>query len=341
MFESATLKLTGWYLLIIMVINLAFSIVIYETTTSELSSRLDMFGQGIRSESSDTFYPSDLRQIRDSQTSQAKRNIIVNLIYSNVIILAAGGVVAYILARRTLRPIEQSHKAQSQFTSDASHELRTPLAAMKAELEASLRDTQLTKGEMRELLTSNLEEVDKLTSLSETLLKLARQDYTGLKQSKLSLETAIKSAAALHDKTGRRIKLIAPVKPLFVYGHQPSIEELFMILIDNALKYSPAGSSVQVKLSRLDKQARVEVINTGKGISAENLPYIFDRFYRADNARSGEGHGLGLSLAKTIVQIHHGELSVSSAPHSDTTFTVLLPLFKATKRVSGDKATES
>lgn len=331
MFESATLKLTGWYLLIIMVINLIFSVVIYETTTSELSSRLDMFGQGIRSEAQPmNLFPSDLLRIRNAQTDEAKRNIILNLVYSNIVILVMGGFGAYLLARRTLRPIEQAHKAQSQFTSDASHELRTPLAAMKTELEASLRDPKLSKADMRELLTSNLEEVDKLTQLSQTLLKLAQQDYTALPHSRVALNDVVQEVVARYDKTGNRIAVTLSRTPLFIEAHQPSIEELFTILIDNALKYSPSSSLVTINLTSREGKACFEITNSGDGIPTENLPHIFDRFYRANNARTGSGHGLGLSLAKTIVQLHHGGLSATSALGHATTFTVLLPLDKTT-----------
>jgi len=329
MFESATLKLTGWYLLIIMVINLIFSVVIYETTTNELSSRLQTFGQGIRDESRlSSPYSSYLSQIRDAQTDEAKRNIIFNLLYSNIIILITGGIGAYILARRTLRPIEEAHQAQSRFTSDASHELRTPLAAMKAELEASLRDPHLSKAEMRELLMSNLEEVDKLTSLSQTLLKLARQDYESLERTDVDFTAVIGQVIRTYDKPGMRLTLSAPSHPVHIYAHQPSIEELCTILVDNALKYSPENSPVSLVLSVHDNKARLDITNSGAGIPTENLPHIFDRFYRADNARSGSGHGLGLSIAKIIVQIHHGGLAATSAPGHQTTFTVLLPIFK-------------
>lgn len=330
MFESATLKLTGWYLLIIVIINLIFSIVIYETTTSELSSRLQTFGQGIREESLPSSpFSSYVSQMRDAQTDEAKRNIILNLLYSNVIILIAGGFGAYILARRTLRPIEEAHQAQSRFTSDASHELRTPLAAMKAELEASLRDPHLSKTEMRELLVSNLEEVDKLTSLSQTLLKLAQQDYKSLERTNVDFTAIVERVLQTYDKAGTRLNLSAPSKPVFVYGHAPSLEELCTILVDNALKYSPGESPIPLVLSVHDGKARLDITNAGAGIPTENLPHIFERFYRADNARSGNGHGLGLSIAKIIVELHHGGLSATSAAGHETTFTVLLPLYKS------------
>jgi signal transduction histidine kinase len=118
-----------------------------------------------------------------------------------------------------------------------------------------------------------------------------------------------------------------------------SIEELITILIDNALKYSPAASKIRVNLRRSGKKARFEVINTGRGIKPEDLPHIFDRFYRADESRtSGKktGFGLGLSLAKKIVELHKGDFSVSSQPGKETIFVVSLPLYeKKTRRKRG------
>src|SRR5690606_27239432 len=122
------------------------------------------------------------------------------LVYLNCIVLAAGGVGAYFLARRTLRPIEEAHEAQSRFTSDASHELRTPLAAMKAELEVTLLSKELDEAETREVLESSLEEVEKLTRLSDLLLKLSRLEYDKLERAPLSLAAAAESAVKSLDK---------------------------------------------------------------------------------------------------------------------------------------------
>jgi two-component system sensor histidine kinase CiaH len=324
MFESATLKLTVWYLAIIIAISLLFSVVIYSIASTEVNSRIGYLQQTGRPE---LRISQSLNDIREAQVHKAEANLVMSLLITNVCIWIAGGVGSYYLARRTLLPIEEAHEAQSRFTSDASHELRTPLASMKTELEVALRDKNLPVNEMRELLESNLEEVDKLTKLSHTLLQLSQLDHQNIEREKVALESVAKAVMKQFDKTGGRIELVEHKIPA-VYANKPAIEELLTILLDNALKYSPNDSLVRVVLVKQKQLSGFEITNMGDGIPAEILPYIFDRFYRADASRtSGEkkGYGLGLSLAKKIVELHGGELTVSSAPQQTTTFRVLLP----------------
>lgn len=334
MFKSATLKLTGWYLLILMCISVLFSVIIYQVASSEISAQLDNLKQGILQADGIIVPQFNFRALRTSQTHEAEVNLFFGLFYTNIVILGLGGVISYLLARRTIEPIERAHIAQSRFTSDASHELRTPLATMKTELEVALRDPNLTEEEMRELLSSNLEEVDKLSQLSQTLLQLSRLDHSGITKERLTLNDLAHKVATRLDHTSERIEFTEPSKPLFAYAHPGSIEELLTILIDNALKYSPKNSLVRIKLSHHNKRARIEISNAGKGIDPKDLPHIFDRFYRADSSRTGgmkSGYGLGLSLAKKIVEIHYGDLSVTSAKDQTTTFAVSLPVFGATE----------
>lgn len=331
MFESATLKLTGWYLLILMSISLLFSVIIYQVASSEINSQWKTLQQGIMSEEN-FLLPSqfDFRTLRTTQTHQAEVSLFFGLFYTNIVILAFGGMGSYLLARRTLEPIEQAHEAQSRFTSDASHELRTPLAVMKTELEVALRDKNITREEMRELLTSNLEEVNKLSRLSQTLLQLSRMNHDAIKKKRISIDDIASSVATRLNKTGERIAVVPHSKTLYAYANPESIEELLTILLDNALKYSPKNSTVTLTLSRRNKRAQITVTNAGEGIDPKDLPHIFDRFYRADSSRTGgakSGYGLGLSLAKKIVELHHGDLSVTSAKGQETTFTVSLPGF--------------
>jgi signal transduction histidine kinase len=325
MFKSATLKLTVWYVLILISISLLFSVVIFTTATSEVGTRINYLQRSVR-----PAYNSDpirFNDMRDYQVRVAQSNLIGSLVITNICIWIAGGFGSYYLARRTLRPIEEAHEAQSRFTSDASHELRTPLASMKIELEVALRDHTLSKPEMRELLVSNLEEVNKLTKLSHTLLQLSRLDHKNIEREKVELNAIANEVIDRFDKTRSRIQLSGP-KPLYAYANRLNVEELLTILVDNALKYSPAKSTIDVKMISTKQTAGFEVANSGEGIAEDILPHIFDRFYRADTSRtSGEtkGYGLGLSLAKKIVELHGGELSVSSAPQATTTFHVSLP----------------
>jgi two-component system sensor histidine kinase CiaH len=330
-FQSATLKLTSWYLAILVAISLLFSIIIYSTASNEVDSRIGVLQKSSRPL---TFKPGQatFNDLRDIQVREAEGNLLASLFITNLCIWVAGGIGSYYLARRTLKPIEEAHEAQSRFTSDASHELRTPLASMKTELEVALRDSKLEKDEMRELLVSNLEEVDKLTKLSQTLLQLSQLDHENIKREKVTLNTIATAVIERYDKSGKRVELTGN-KSYNVVANKSSIEELLTILLDNALKYSPRESKVSITLIGQKQMAGFEVSNGGNGIPPEILPHIFDRFYRADTSRTGgdkRGYGLGLSLAKKIVELNNGELTVSSAPGHTTTFRILLPNFRRT-----------
>lgn len=332
MFHSATLRLTLWYLFILMSIGLIFSGIIYQVASSEINSRIEIVQQRLQNEADDmnvVFPGYDFAMIRAFQTKQAQSSLFANLLYMNLLLLAGGGIASYFLARRTLQPIEQSHEAQSRFTSDASHELRTPLAAMKTELEVALRDPKLSKQEMKELLLSNLEEVDKLSKISQTLLLLSRLEHSALTSQRIAFDDIVRRTVENSNRKKPRINYAPPEKPLYITANQVSVEELVTILIDNAIKYSPQNSKVQVSLKKKGRKARLQVTNLGKGIAADDLPHIFERFYRVDESRTGgreAGFGLGLALAKKIVEMHKGDLSASSQVGKKTTFTVSLPL---------------
>jgi signal transduction histidine kinase len=332
MFHSATLKLTAWYLLILMSISLLFSITIYNAATSEIRDRLSDLQQQIEQPSPGGPYFDPNHRLfsayRNDQRTAANRNLLLTLLYVNLLIFFGGGALSYLLARRTLRQIEQAHEAQTRFTSDASHELRTPLAAMKAELEVALMDKNMSKTDMHELLESNLEEVNKLTSMSKTLLQLSKLDHANIDVEPVTLNTVASEVVQRYDKNASRIKLKLPKAPLVVKANPSSIEELMTILVDNALKYSPDTSPIKVTLSHSGRNAIFEIINEGEGIPAKDLPHIFDRFYRSDTSRTTGGSGLGLALATDIVTMFKGELSVTSTPGKETAFHFSLPLTK-------------
>ncbi len=334
MFQSATLKLTGWYLLILISISIIFSICIYSIASQEVGNRLQdlqlRYEQSAANTDISTIDPQ-YSQFRNTQNSVANTNLFFSLAYVNVVIFLAGGIGSYVLARRSLRDIENMHDAQSRFTSDASHELRTPLAVMKSEIEVILRDAKASKSDFREILQSNLEEVDKLSRLSKVLLQLSKIDRTDIPFTKVNIKTVVSTVVKRLNQPKKRIVVRAPSNIPSIRANIDSVEELCLILLDNALKYSPNDSVITVTISRRSSKVCIDVSNLGKGIAATDLPHIFDRFYRADTSRTnGEqaGHGLGLALAKKIVEIHHGDLSVSSAPDQETIFSVLIPIYQ-------------
>lgn len=340
LFFSATLRLTLWYLAIIMLISILFSVVLYRVSTREFDREIL-----IELKHAPTFFQpkgfSEFRKLRLEQVNESRNNIKFNLFIFNFIILGTGGLLSYWLAKRTLRPIEQAHDAQNRFIADASHELRTPLTAMKTEIEVALRDRDLTIKESKLLHKSTLEEVERLESLTNGLLKLARVDNNGEKKSvkKCSVdklvEEVVNKMSLLSDK--KRILLNAELTPGFVNCERESIKELITILVDNAIKYSPEGSTINVStaLRKKSNSFILKIKDEGIGIKASDLPHIFERFYRADLSRSQQnvyGYGLGLSIAKKIVETHEGKITVDSKPGIGTTFTIRLPLTKSNLR---------
>lgn len=322
MFQSATSKLTCWYLGIIIAVSILFSGVIYAIASREIITRIDTLQTRALQNGNPFLFG------RDDQIHEAEASLLAGLFITNILIWTGGGVGSYYLARRTLLPIEEAHEAQSRFVSDASHELRTPLANMKTELEVALRDKLLTKKEAKELLESNLEEVNKLTQLSSTLLQLSRLDTSGITREKVTLQFAVQAAIKRFGADAKRVHSEKPLLPIDAVSNRLQTEELVTILVDNALKYSPPVSKVKISYIKNKQMVGFSVSNEGEGIPPKVLPHIFDRFYQAEKSRRStqqKGFGLGLSLAKKIVEIHHGELSVSSAPGAITTFTVLFP----------------
>lgn len=329
MFESATLQLTGWYLMGVMVISISFSILVYNLSVAEFSARLGVIEARLQEREVILSPQFNFEPVRDRQIEEVRHNIITMLVYTNIIILAVATIASYLWARRTLQPIEEAHEAQSRFTSDASHELRTPLTVMQAEIELALRDPKSTKEEYREVLESNKEEVARLTGLSNVLLKIARLDMRSIEWREVELRSIIDEATgsfSLQDQA--RLHISSGKKPIKFQANPESLTELLIILIDNALKYSTPKTVIEIHGKRRKGRIYCSVSNEGKGIEAGEITNIFRRFYRSDASRTKDGtsgYGLGLSLAKKIAELHNGEISVTSKPGARTTFTLKLP----------------
>ena len=337
MFSAATLKLTAWYLIILVAICLIFSFIIFELSTSEISSRLERLQ--IRAEGSTRTVtlpgPLTLTDVRVDQTEEAKTSIFIGLVYMNLAVVSLGGVGSFLLARRTLRPIEEAHDAQSRFTSDASHELRTPLAIMKSEIQVALREPKMKPREYRELLESNLEEVDKLTQLSQSLLQLSRLEHDTIeKTDRIDVFASIKHAVKSLHIDHARMTYEVPKQSITIDGNKSVLDDLFRILLDNAVKYSPDASPITIQLNSNGRSCKISVTNQGAPIPKEDLERIFDRFYRVERSRASSrvsGYGLGLSLAQKITNLHDGTISVASSIKNGTVFSVQLPQVRSNR----------
>jgi heavy metal sensor kinase len=216
----------------------------------------------------------------------------------------------------------------SQFAADASHELRTPLAVIRTSAELALRRDREPES-YRESLAEVVAESERMTQLVEDLLFLARSDSGtgGMPMAPLDLRDAVGDAVTeVRDLATERhmaIGVSLPEEPVAVQGNRAALRRLFLVLLDNALKYSPEGSEVKVSLS---SSGSVAVQDSGIGIGPGELPNIFQRFFRADKARSNGGHGLGLSLAQTLAQLHGASINVKSTEGEGSVFWVRFPV---------------
>jgi two-component system sensor histidine kinase CiaH len=251
----------------------------------------------------------------------------------NTGILVISGILAYFLAGKTLKPIEVMVEDQKRFVADASHERRTPLTAMKTEIEVALRGKQLDIKEARLLLDSNLEEVNKIQSLSNYLLSLNCYQDSGQKipMEKINLKDVVAKATdsvrPLAEKKQITLEVIDNETPML--GNFISLVELVTILLDNAIKYSPRQKNIILTCVQDSKTVSLTVQDFGIGIKAGDIPYIFNRFYRDESSRNKsheDGYGLGLSIAQNIVNLHKGQISVASTPGTGSVFTVKLPV---------------
>lgn len=326
--HAATLKLTGWYLAILMAVCIVFSAVIFQVASQEFDRPLPSESLG----RTEIFISSDVfREIREERATEAKQKVMGNLIVLNLITLMLGACASYLFARRSLAPIEEAMEAQARFTSDASHELRTPLAVMRTEAEVALRDKKPSVKTLKAVVVSNLEEVERLQLLTDRLLALSSNQT--LQYAEFSVGEATHSAALRHASSAKQKHIILDVRTpdLTAFGDSETISDIVAILVDNAVKYSPEKTTVTVDATEHGNYVNLTVSDQGDGIKEQDIEYIFDRFYRADQSRTKniqEGHGLGLALAKRLAKLNHASLSVANHKPHGATFTLRLPKTK-------------
>lgn len=342
LFHKARLKLTLWYLLIIMVISVAFSTGIYRLMTAELDRFEQMQQRKLDFRMQLDPYvrelPSDVRDVLRERMldteiiDEAKRRIQFILLLINFGILVGSAAAAYFLAGKTLRPIQEMVDEQNRFITDSSHELRTPLTALRSEMEVTLRDKKLNLKNAKEIIKSNLEEVIAIQSLTDNLLKLTKsfnRNYKKIESIEISevLQEAVKRVMPLAKHNN--ITITTKLDPAIIQANSNELTELFVIFLDNAIKYSNPKSTIEVLEKKKASSVEIKVKDEGIGINQKDIPHIFDRFYRADRSRNKKetsGYGLGLSIAKRIVDSYKGKIEVESKPDKGSTFIITLPV---------------
>ena len=331
MFDRARLKLTLWYLLIVMLISTAFSIVIYKVLTKEFErfariQRLRIEGRIFEKR------PILPHTIDPELVRETKKRLGVMLILVNAGIVVLSGATGYFLAGRTLAPIQEMVDEQNRFISDASHELKTPLTSLKTAMEVFLRNKNYTHEEAKTLIAENIQEVNKLQHLSEELLHLAYYEKpTNNTLSEIcNLDSiivhAIKKVSPIAKQKRMTIVNRFDTETVHIRGNKDALVNLFVILLDNAIKYAPAKTTITITARKTTTHIALSITDQGIGISEKDIPHIFNRFYRADTSRSKiDGYGLGLAIAQKIVDAHKGSIQVKSMVQKESTFTVTLP----------------
>jgi signal transduction histidine kinase len=334
-FRSARMKLTVFYLAILLVISLSLTLSTRALAEHEFANagvgergvvRHLLFGfYSVPPQPSSTF-----NQYQSDQDDLVSQHLDEDVIIINLAALVFGGWLSYWYAGRTLKPIEEAHEAQSRFAADASHELRTPLANLRVENEVFLRQKGFTPAEARELIESNLEEVQRLESLAGNLLALTQYGQTPLRLATVDITLLVEDAATRLDKLAKNkhMKINIKLQPAKVTGHADSLIQLIVIVLENALKYSPESSNVSVQGGRQAGHYTLSIHDEGPGIAPTDLPHIFERLYRGDKARSSKisGYGLGLSLAKEIARANRGNIEAENYPTGGAVFTIILNL---------------
>lgn len=327
MFKEARIKLTAWYLVIIMAISLSFSAVIFIGVNRELAryDALERVRQ-LRTTQINTFLrsnglpvPPEIKESENETLGAIRLRILGTLGLINLSILILAGAGGYFLAGRTLDPIKKNMDEQREFIASASHELRTPLTSLMSEIEVALRDKKMNADDAKRLLSSNLDDVKRMSKLSNYLLELNKFENKKMEipMGKVDLaDVVLKAVGKKNVKTN--------LKKTVVKGNEDALVELATILIDNAFKYSPKNPKIKIITRTSEGRGILEVEDNGVGISKEDLSHIFERFYRSDKSRGTDGYGLGLAIAKSIVDAHGGKISVESRLGKGSKFKIFI-----------------
>ena len=332
-FHSARLKLTGFYFIIILVFSIVLTSGVrylaqhdFDHAGAQQNGAIRRLVYGLYSLPPQS--DNNFTQFQTNQSAAIHRDLTEDVILINIIVAVLGGALSYWFAGRTLRPIEEAHQAQARFASDASHELRTPLANLKAENEVFLHQNKFSEKDARELIESNLEEVQRLSSLSTNLLALTQYENASLALSSFDVKDLVNEAVKQTDKIAadKKMTIKQQLDPGNITGNFDSLVQLLAIVIDNAVKYSPESKSIYIDGQRSNNQYHLSIRDEGMGIKAEDMPYIFDRLYRGDKSRTGKtgGYGLGLALGQEIAKANDAKISVRNYPTGGAQFVVSL-----------------
>ena len=320
MFARARVRLTLLYIGLFTLVLGTFSAIFYAAIRTILEPAFDLAPELSNEQAAEQAYRATIERIG------------LGLIVGDVLVIGLVGIVAWVLASRTLRPIREAHVRQRRFVADASHEMRTPLAAIRATAESAADGAQ-TVDELRTALASIIASAERLTHLTNDLLLMARTDERLLASRPEPMDLSVAAAEALadlervlSDATHTRLEL---TPDLLVSADPDDIRRILANVLDNAVRYGGSGGSIRLATSGTEREATVAVTDDGPGIAAADLDRVFEPFYRVRaDAGSPDGTGLGLPLARSLAERNGGRLTVESEPGAGSTFRLVLPRFR-------------
>lgn len=309
-FFQARLKLTVLYTSILAVILLGVSFIIY----------IDFYRDFLEEQ----HHPIGF--VSHEMIQGTPGMVFLGICIVDLFILLLVAWLSYVFAGYTLRPMQQAIEAQKKFSENASHEFRTPLAIMRNDIEVLLRNQNATKELMIETMTSNLEEIHRMTRMTNYLLFLVRSEYHG------APEFSTIDATDMTEKIIQKMQTVAMShgvslqkdieKDLFVAGDLSSFERAILNVVKNGIEHTPKEGVVTLKAFKDKGEVVVQVVDTGYGIEKKDLPHLFERFYKGENT---SGNGLGLSIVKEIINQHKGIVTIESERGKGTLVEIRVP----------------
>lgn len=320
MFKSTVKNLTLSYIFIISIITISISVLVYsaviknteEVLRNEEIKIIKKFGNLDEKNSKRLHFA-------ENSIIEFKQKTLIILIILNILIVTIVGFLSYLLAKKNIKPIEIAMKKQKEFISNVSHELKTPITALKSSFEIELRSK---KPDFRNTLISGIEEVDKINSLLNGFLRLSsfeNKTYK-LKKEEIHLKILLDEIVKRHMDSiiEKRIEVIYDLKENVILSDKFLMTELLSIFIHNSVKFNKSYGKISISTYRDGKMDIIKIKDTGEGMSKEVLEKIFDRFYKGDESRNREGHGIGLAIAKEIMSIYQTKIDVITRKNEGT-----------------------
>lgn len=311
LFEKARLILTAYYVIIMFIILMIFSSVLIFTIESKVRQNFD--GRISMREENDKVFKKVTSEIE----------ILIYTIDAGLLLII--GFASYFLAGKTLRPIKENMESQKKFLANASHDLRTPVAIITTESEVILQDKNASVKDYKNAIESNLEESKKMSVIINNLLFIARGEVEKKLKEKLNLSNLVKK---IGDKMGSQVKqknLVLSInisENIFISANGSDLERAVNNILQNAINYTKTGK-IEINLKQEKNKILLEIIDTGVGIKEKDLPFIFDRFFKAEHSRNdGAGSGLGLHIAKEVISRNGGEIKIQSKENTGTKISV-------------------